>query len=152
LLGARSCWVQVRGLDEVEVKAFLLLIVVAVLALALLNRGRLYVRDPLATVYEDEAEQHGIQVFATNSGDVLVMREEYPGAYRILVQRWNKQPGTPLSLRCIHWIACLTDANHAAAYLIDWDHQGRHDPLATMTNREITFVNAEGKTMRVELR
>ena len=133
-------------------KAFLLLIVVAVLALALLNRGRLYVRDPLATVYEDETEQQGVQVFATQSGDVLVMREEYPGAYRTLVQRWNKQPGTPLALRCIRWIACLTDANHAAAYLIDWDNKGRHDPLATMTNREITFVNAEGKTVRVELR
>ena len=118
-------------------KAFLLLIVVAVLALALLNRGRLYVRDPLATVYEN---------------DILVVREEYPGAYRILVQRWNKQPGTPLALRCIRWIACLTDANHAAAYLIDWDNKGRHDPLATMTNREITFMNAEGKTMWVELR
>ncbi len=133
-------------------KLFQLLLVVAVLALALVNRDRLYLRDPLATVYENETEQHGIQVFVTNTGDVLVIREEYPGAYRTLVQRWNKQPGTPLALRCIRWIACLADANHAAAYLIDWDNKGRHDPPATMTRREITFVNAEGKTMRVELR
>ena len=49
---------QVRG-SRAAVKTFLLLVLMVVIALIAVNRGRIYVRDPLATVYRTDAKQNG---------------------------------------------------------------------------------------------
>src|SRR5664280_1399367 len=106
---------QVRR-SRARMKTFLLLVLVVLLALMVVDRRRIYVRDPLATVYKSglpqgsgkDGKQSGVQVFVNVSGDVLLWRDAEPGAYRILVQGWNKVPGTPVRLTCLRWMVCLT--------------------------------------------
>jgi len=133
-------------------KTILLLVFVVLLALIFVNRQRVYVRDPLATVYRNEVQQSGVQVFINYSDDVLLEQDAEPGSYRILVQGWNRMPGTPAVLKCIRWMACLADADHAATLPIEWNGKGRYDPRVAMTSREVSFVDGDGATMRVVLR
>lgn len=134
-------------MKKLFVLAFLIL-----MALILLNRQRVYVRDPLATVYRNAQKQSGVQVYINYSNDVLLVKENDPGPYRLLVQNWNKSPGTPTELKCIHWMACLADADQASITPTVPGGKGQYDPHVTMNNREITFLNTDGTTTRVELR
>ncbi len=134
-------------------KKLFLLAFVVLLALILINRQRVYLRDPIATVYRNNVKQPGVEVYFNYSNDVLLWKESDPGAYQILVQNWNKAPGTPSApLTCIHWMACLANADHAA--LIPRLPPGKQsaEPSATMSSREVTFLDTDGTTMRVELR
>ncbi|MGD0889770.1 MAG: hypothetical protein ABR889_11015 [Acidobacteriaceae bacterium] len=106
---------------------------------------------------DKDGKQSGVQVFVNASGDVLLWQDAEPGAYRILVQGWNKAPGTPVRLTCLRWMVCLTDADHPTTLPIDWignsgRGKGKYDPHVSMTGREVSFVNGDGATVRVELR
>ena len=70
-----------------------------------------------------DGKQSGVQVFVNASGDVLLWQDAEPGAYRILVQGWNKAPGTPVRLTCLHWMVCLTDAPHNLTDRLDWQQR-----------------------------
>ena len=137
-------------------KKILLPMLLVVIALVAVNRRRIYVREPLATVTRNDVQQSGVQVFVSFSGDVLLWREAEPRESRILVQGWNKMPGTPERLTCLHWIACLTDADHASIIPLDWNSygtkNGTYDPKVSMSGREVTYLDADGATMRVKLR
>lgn len=117
-----------------------------------LNRQRVYVRDPMATVFRNDVKQSGVQVFINYSNDVLLWRDAEPGAYRILVQGWNKMPGTPAVLKCIRYMACLADGDQASTVPLAWSGRRQYDPKVTMTNREVSFVGGDGSVVRVELR
>ena len=117
-----------------------------------MNRQRVYVRDPIASVYRNDVKQSGVQVFINYSNDVLLWRDSDQGGYRLLVQNWNKMPGTPQVLRCIRWMACLADSEHAVTFPIESMGKGAYDPQVTMTNREVRFVNGDGAAMKVQLR
>jgi len=139
------------------VKRILLIVFLVVMAFIWVNRQRVYVRDPLATVYKNDGQQSGVQVFINYSDDVLLEQDAEPGSYRILVQGWNKMPGTPAVLRCIRWMACMADADHARTLPIEWSGnnqrgKGKYDPRVAMTSREVSFVDGDGATIRVELR
>jgi hypothetical protein len=134
-------------MKKLFVLAFLVLMV-----LILVNRQRVYVRDPLAKVYRNAQEQSGVQVYINYSNDVLLVKEDNPGSYRILVQGWSKSPGTPAVLKCIRWMACLADADHASVIPLVPTGKGSYDPRVTMDNRAISFLNADGSTTRIELR
>jgi hypothetical protein len=144
--------VQVEG----AVKRILLLVLVVAIALIAVDRRRIYVRDPMATVTRNDVQQNGAQVFVSFLGDVLLWREVEPRESRILVQSWNKMPGTPERLTCLHWIACLTDADHASIIPLDRNSygtkNGTYDPRVSMSSREVTYLDADGATMRAELR
>jgi hypothetical protein len=104
-----------------------------------------------------DGKQSGVQVFVNVSGDVLLWRDAEPGAYRILVQGWNKAPGTPARLSCLRWMVCLTDADHPTTLPIDWTGnsgrgKGRYDPRVSMSGRAVSFVNGDGATVCIELR
>ena len=133
-------------------KKILLLVFLVVLAAIFVNRQRVYVRDPLATVYRDDVKQSGVQVFINYSNDVLLEQDAEPGSYQILVQGWNKMPGTPGVLKCIRWMVCLADADHATTFPIEWNGKGRYDPKVAMTSRELSFVAGDGATIKVQLR
>ena len=133
-------------------KKILLLALLVLLALIAFNRQRVYVRDPLATVFKNDVKQSGVQVFINYSNEVLLEQDQEPGAYRVLVQSWNKMPGTPSYLICIRWMACLADADHAATYPIEWTGRGKYDPRVSMSSRGVSFVAGDGATVRVELR
>ena len=137
-------------------KKILLLMLLVVIVPIAVNRRRIYVRDPMATVYRNDAKQSSVQVFISVTGDVLLWREEEPRESRILVQAWNKMPGTPERLTCLHWIACLTNADRASIIPLDWNSygtkHGTYDPKVSMSSREVTYRDADGTTMHVELR
>jgi len=104
-----------------------------------------------------DGRQSGVQVFVNVSGDVLLWKNAEPGAYRILVQGWNKVPGTPQRLTCIRWIVCLTDADRASIFPIDWTGnsgkgKGKYDPHVSMTGRGVSFVDGDGAMMHAEWR
>ena len=133
-------------------KKLFLLAFFVLLGFILINRQRVYIRDPFATVYRNNVKQSGVEVYFNYSNDVLLWKEDSPGAFQILVQNWSKAAGTPSRLTCIHWMACLADADHAT--LIPRIPIGKQagGSLATMTEREVTFIDTDGATLRVELR
>jgi len=134
-------------------KKLFLLAFVVILVLVLLHRQRVFVRDPLATVYTsarpngaDAMKQSGVQVYINYSNDVLLMKEG-TGGYTLLVQHWNRTPGTPVRLQCIHWMACLTDADHAQML-----PARAYDAKVQMSDRAVSFVDPKGVAIRVDLR
>ena len=138
-------------------KKILLLVLLAVIVLIAVNRQRLYVRDPMATVTRNDVKQSGVQVFVNVSGDVLLWQEAGSGEYRTLLQAWNKMPGIPYRLTCLRWMLCLTDTDHASTIPLNWNDnsgkgKGKYDPRVSMTGRGVTYVDGDGETMRAELR
>ena len=151
-------------------KTILTLLLIASLALLIYNRQRIYLRDPLATVYRNDVQQTGVEVFINYSSDVLLQQDAEPAPYSILLQDWNKMPGTPTTLTCLRWIACMTDADQASAIPLAWTGKsgsptseparrgdksgdnGKYDPKVFMTTREVSFVDANASTVRIELR
>ena len=133
-------------------KTILTLLLIASLALLIYNRQRIYLRDPLATVYRNDVEQTGVEVFINYSSDVLLQQDAEPAPLSILLQDWNKMPGTPTTLTCIRWIACMTDADQASAIPLAWTGKGKYDPKVFMTTREVSFVDANASAVRIELR
>ncbi len=138
-------------------KKILLLVFVVVVALMVVSRRRIYVRDPVAAVYRNDVKQDGVQVFVNSTRDVLLWQDAEPEAYRILVQGWDKAPGTPMRLTCLRWLVCLTDADHPATIAMDWAgnsgrHKGKYEPRVSMTGREVSFLDGDGAAMRVELK
>jgi hypothetical protein len=142
----------VAGFGGGALKTILVVAFVVVLGLVLVNRQKVFVRDPLATVDRNDVKQSGVEVFINYSNDVLMERDSDSGSYWTLIQGWNKAPGTPVVLRCLRWMACLTDADHATTLPIEWSGKGRYDPRVSMTHREVSFVDGDGATVRVTLR
>ncbi len=132
-------------------KRILLVAFGLILALILVNRERVYLRDPVASVYRNDVKQDGVQVFMNYSSEVLLEQEAELGAYRILVQA-GQTPGTPARLTCIHWMACLTEADHPPVVAVAWTGKGRYSPDVTVAGREVSFVDGDGARIRVVLR
>ncbi|HEX9199246.1 MAG TPA: hypothetical protein VF865_06785 [Acidobacteriaceae bacterium] len=133
-------------------KSFLVLAFLILVGFIYVNRQRMYVRDPLGKVYVNNVRQPGAQVFINYSYDILLVKNDDPGAYTILVQDWDKIPGTPVVLKCVRWMACLAQADRAPIIPMDWKGKGRYDPQVTMTSRQVSFVAADGSKVLVALR
>jgi hypothetical protein len=119
----------------------LLIVVVAVF------RQRIFLRDPLGKVERNGVAIDGARLFINFSNDVLV---EEPGTERrYLVQGWNAVPGVPQVLGCLQGLVCWTDADHAATFPLDGRGTGTR---ATMSAKEVRFVDENGAAIRVELR
>ncbi len=149
-------------------KTTLTVLVILFLAALFYYRQRIYVRDPLATVYRNDVKQSGVEVFINYSNDVLLEQEAPPAPYRILIQDWNKMPGTPMTITCLHWTACLTEADKTPTIPLtssvksgpptsDPARRGdkskaKYDPKVFMTSREVTFIDADASAVRIDLR
>ena len=133
------------------VKTILALAFVVILGLIIIDRQRVYLRDPIATVYRNDAPQSGIQVYQNYSNDILI-EDDGDNPFRILVQHWNQTPGTPVRLTCMRWMACLAGADQAAIQPLHWNGKGKYDPQVTMTNRDTWFTDVDGSKLHVQLR
>ena len=71
------------------------------------NRQRVFLRDPLGSVMRDGVKEDGAMVFINYSNEVLLENDHAP-MYVTVVQMGGHM-GTPMGLKCIHWVACLTD-------------------------------------------
>jgi hypothetical protein len=133
------------------VKTVLILAFVVIMGFIVINRERVYVRDPLATVYRNDVEQSGVQVYMNYSNDVLLEKDS-GNPFRILVQDSNEVPGTPVDLICMRWMACMTKSDRPPILPMEWKGKGKYDPRMTMTNKEVSFVDGDGSRVRVRLR
>jgi hypothetical protein len=118
----------------------------------LVNRERIYLRDPIATVYRNGEEQSGVQVYMNYSDNILLEQDSGPNPYRILLQDWNPAPGTPFDLRRIRWMACMTTTERAPTMPLLFTGKGKYNPNLNMTDRESSFTDPAGARIRITLR
>jgi hypothetical protein len=137
------------------VKKLLLLLLVALVVFVVVYRQRIYVWDPLATVSRDDLKQGSVRVMINYSNDVL-MDDGSTNIRRIyLVQNWNKAARFSTGpLRCIEYLACMTDADQATGDKVMPRTRGRQEPFegVTMTNKRVEFVDEHGALVQVLLR
>ena len=136
-------------------RKILLLLTVGLVVFIAVNRQRLFLRDPLATVTRDGAKVSGVTAMINYNNDVL-LTEGSAGAKRLyLVQNWNKVVETPTAgVKCFEGMACMTDADRATGTAIPAGTRGRRPPFegVTMTNRRVEFVDEDGALVAVTLR
>ncbi len=149
-------------------KPIVFVLLLVLFAFIVINKDRIYVRDPLASVYKtepakeatpgaspaarNEVKQVGAEVYINYLNDVLVIEQDPAGVSRTVVQNWSKMPGTPTELRCLRWTACLATADRVPTFPIAWTGKGTYDPQVTMTDQRVTYIDGTGATQRVELR
>lgn len=92
-------------------KRLILALVLAAIVFLVWNRQRVFVRDPIASVTRDGATVDGEQVYINFVNDVLLENDNKP-MHLMLVQS-GEPVGVPSKLHCLHWLACLTDADAA---------------------------------------
>ena len=114
------------------------------------NRERIFVRDPVASVYRDGVKQADVEVYLNFSNDI-VMQKKGGDAPPTILQHWDQAPGTPVGLACLRWFACLTDADHSPVLPSSPDGKHSDTPLAQMNGRHIQYVDRTGAQIRVEL-
>lgn len=123
-----------------------------VIVFAVLDRERIFVRDPIASVYRDNVKQSGVEVYFNFSDDILLQQNFADRASkRTILQHWDLMPATPASLTCLPWIVCVTSADHAPTIPVVMDGGKIYDPKASMDGREITFTEPTGVPVRVKL-
>ena len=125
-------------------RKFILLIVVAVVALAIVYHQRLFLRDPLGKVERNGVTVPDARVFINYSNDVLVQEDN--GHHMFVVQNYNKLPGSPTGLTCIQGMLCVTPSDQAVPGVADSARQ------ADMSDREVAFTDDLGSRVHVQIR
>ena len=120
----------------------LLLVLTLVLVLFIaVERERLFLRDPLATVTRDGVKDGEAKALINFSNDVL-LEDGAGGRMRVyLAQNWNDAVIVPAVLKCLGTMVCLTDADHASGAPVVAGSRGQREPFVgvTMTNRRVEF-------------
>lgn len=136
-------------------KKLLLLLTLALLAFIILYRQQIYVWDPLATVSRDSVKQGNVRIMINFSNDML-MDDNSTSTRRIyLVQHWNNAAQFATGqLRCIEYLACMTNAEQATGERLIPGPRGKREPYegVTMTDRRIKFVDEHGALVEAILR
>ena len=94
-------------------KKLIALLVILLIVFVVVERKRVFVRDPLASVTRSGEKVSGEQVYINFYNDVLLENDNPP--MLVMVVEKDQPVGVPTKLRCIHWVACLTDADAASA-------------------------------------
>jgi hypothetical protein len=117
---------------------------VAFVVFVVVERQKLYLRNPLATVTVDDVVQSDNRVYINYSNDVLVEHTVSPVTLTI-VQK-NQHLGTPTLSWCLRWVGCLTDASPASLV------QTMKGPVGEMSNRLVEYRDDDGHDVKVKLR
>ncbi|HEV2578439.1 MAG TPA: hypothetical protein VGU25_14640 [Acidobacteriaceae bacterium] len=123
-------------------KKLIALLVLLLVVFVGVERKRVYVRDPLASVTRDAAKVDGEQVYINFYNDVL-LENDNPPMQMMLVEQ-GQPIGIPTKLRCIHWVACLTDADVATTYRMA-------GTVSSMTSKAVAFRDESGRRWMVKL-
>ena len=127
-------------------RRFLILLTLALIALAVTYRDRLYLRDPLGKIARNGTEQDDARIFINYENDILV-REKH-GTEMFVVQHWNGLQATPAGLSCIEGMLCLTPADR----VVDIGEAGAGHTPAVMTDRNVSFVDGSRSKVLVTIR
>lgn len=137
-------------------KKLFVLLVLLLIAFLVVNRNRVYLRDPLAKVTRMGQVVSGVKVFMNYSNDVLLDDSGLHSQRRLLlVQHWNQTLETPTApLKCIDAMACLLDADRASGAEITSRSAASPESgaMVSMTNRVVQFIDADGVRVKVKLR
>jgi hypothetical protein len=137
------------------VRKLLLLILIGLIVFVAVYRQRIYVWDPIATVTRDGVKQGNVRVMINYSNDVLIDDGSRDQRVIYLVQSWNKTAEYSSGpLKCIRFLACMTDADQASGDKLVTGSRGKRDAFegVTMTNKRVEFVDEHGALVRVMLR
>ena len=124
-------------------KKLIALLVLVLIVFVIVERQRIFVRDVLASVERDGAKVDGEQVFININNDVLLENDNPP--MHVLMAQKGQPLGVPTKLRCIHWVACMTDADVASTMAA-----GGSAPV--MSAKTVTFRDQDGRRWVVSLR
>lgn len=109
------------------------------------NRERIFVRDPIASLARDGVVEGGAQIFINYDNDVLIENDRSP-MYLNIVQ--HEQPvGAPDVLKCIYYLACLARGYPAPQALA---LPGAR--VEAMTSKQVRFRDEQGREAVVKLR
>lgn len=125
-------------------KRVFLLVVLLAFSYLLYNRQRVFVRDPLGSVVREGVKVEGSQVFINYSNDVLLQNDGPPLLITLLQQ--GKPIGTPANLKCLHWVACLTDAESASLAEVETGAR-----INSMSSKAVEYRDETGQTVVVSL-
>jgi hypothetical protein len=125
------------------VKKLIALLIVLLIIFVVVEKKRVFVRDPLASVTRDATNVSGEQVYINFYNDVILENDNPPMVVTLLEQ--GQPIGVPTKLRCIHWVACLTDADIATTYKLSGS-------INSMTNKAVSFHDQDGRRWIVKLR
>lgn len=125
-------------------RRFIVLLALLAVVFVVWNRQRLYVRDPIASVLRDGMKEKGVQIYINFSNDVLLQNYNAP-MYVELVQH-GARIGTPQTLHCIAYVACLLDADTPALL-----ETGRSGNVVSMSGKRVEFREANGRSVKVTL-
>jgi hypothetical protein len=137
------------------VKKLLLLLAIGLLVFAAIDRQRIYVWDPIATVTRDGVKQGSVRVMINYSNDVLMDDNSTEKRRLYLVQHWNKTAEFSTgALKCVEYLACMADGDQASGEKIVPGSWGRREAFegVTMTNKRVEFVDETGALVVVALR
>ena len=126
-------------------KRLFFLAVLLLFAFVLYNRQRLFVRDPVGGVVRDGTKLEGAQVYINFENDVL-LQNDGPPLLITLVQA-NRPVGTPNNLKCLHWMACLTDGYPAGLSEVEAGAR-----VVTMSGKSVEYRDGQGRSVVVTLR
>jgi hypothetical protein len=141
----QDCGSRVAEGAEGDLRKLILLMVVVAVVFLVWNRQRLYVRDPLGSVARDGVKEKGAQVFINYSNDVLL--ENYNAPMYVTLVQHEEPVGTPATLHCVAYVACLLDADVATVM------EGSAGVKAiSMSPRMVRFRDGAGRDTVVTLR
>jgi hypothetical protein len=124
------------------VKKLIALLVILLVVFVVVERKRVYVRDPLASATHAGQKVSGEQVYINFYNDVL-LENDNPPMLVMLVEK-NQPVGVPTKLRCIHWVACLTDADAASTLPLNASVQ-------SMSAKAVRFLDENAQPWLVTL-
>jgi hypothetical protein len=137
------------------VKRLLALLTLVFVVFVVIYRQRIFLWDPLATVTRDGVKQGGVRVMINYSNDVLVDDKSTDTRRLYLVQHWNQVAKYSTGpLKCVQFLACMTDAEHATGVPVTPGARGNRTPFdgVAMTNKQVEFLDESGALVSIALR
>ncbi len=123
-------------------KKLIALLLLLLVVFVVVERKRVYVRDVLAHTTRDGQKVDGEQVYINYYNDVLLENDNPP---MLVISVAQGQPlGVPTKLRCIHWVACLTDADAPTIAALGGSVQ-------SMSSKAVKFRDEQGRQWLVAL-
>jgi hypothetical protein len=132
------------------VKKIVIFGLIVVIAVLVVFRQRLFLRDPLASVERNGTKLADVRVYLNFYNDIVV--EDLTKKEHYLVQGKAgvpMVPGIPLHLQCVQALACLTETDFAPVVALGGKG---YAPSVEMTNAYVSYVDGDGASMRVALR
>jgi hypothetical protein len=132
------------------VKKLLLTLTLGLVAFVLVERQRVYVWDPLATVTRDGVKQEHVRAMINFSNDIFLEDASAAPARMYVVQRWNMAAVRPAASGfegCIQYLACWMSADHVSG-----DAIASRGSAVRFENDRWEFVDERGAVVVVKLR